>query len=53
MRTAKDPDYRIDWTAWAAKNRIAGAMDKKAADPLDTTVTGPWLRRWADAGGAR
>ncbi len=53
MRTAKDPDYRIDWTAWAAKNRSAGAMDKKAADPLDTKVTGPWLHRWADAGAAR
>ncbi len=48
MRTARDPHYRIDWTAWAAKNRVADAMDKKAADPFDSTVTGPWLRRWTD-----
>jgi hypothetical protein len=50
MRTARDPDYPIDWTAWARKNRIADAMDKKAVDPFDSTVTGPWLRRWANTG---
>jgi hypothetical protein len=49
MRTARDLDYRIDWSAWGRKNRIAGAMDKKATDPFDSTVTGPWLRRWAEA----
>jgi hypothetical protein len=47
MRTAVDPGYRIDWTAWARQNRIADAMDKKAVDPFDTTVTGPWLGRWS------
>ena len=51
MRTARDPNYRIDWTAWARQNRIADAMDQKPADPLDTTVTGPWLHRWADPTG--
>jgi hypothetical protein len=50
MRTAGDPHYRIDWTAWAKKNRIADAMDQKAADSFDSTVTGPWLRRWTGAG---
>jgi hypothetical protein len=49
MRTARDPHYRIDWTAWACKNRIADAMDQKAADPFDATVTGPWLHRWSQA----
>jgi hypothetical protein len=48
MRTAKDPNYRIDWTAWSKKNRISDAMDKKASDPLDSTVSGPWLHRWTD-----
>ncbi len=47
MRTARDPSYRIDWTGWARQNRIADAMDQKPADPLDTTVTGPWLHRWS------
>ena len=50
MRTARDPKYRIDWTAWAQRNRIADAMDQKAVDPFDTTVTGPWLTRWSAAG---
>jgi ectoine hydroxylase-related dioxygenase (phytanoyl-CoA dioxygenase family) len=35
MRTSRDPEYRIDWTAWARKNRIADAMDQKPADPFD------------------
>jgi hypothetical protein len=48
MRTARDPNYRTDWTAWARKNRIADAMDQRPTDPFDTTVTGPWLHRWAE-----
>ncbi len=52
MRTARDPNYQIDWKAWAHKNRIADAMDAKAADPFDTTVTGPWLHRWSRSSGA-
>jgi hypothetical protein len=32
---------------WSRKNRIADAMDRKAVDPFDATVTGPWLRRWS------
>ncbi|MHB8860841.1 MAG: phytanoyl-CoA dioxygenase family protein [Pirellulaceae bacterium] len=47
MRTARDPHHQIDWTAWARRNRIADAMDQKAVDPFDTTVTGPWLHRWS------
>ena len=47
MRTARDPGYQIDWTGWARQNRIADAMDQKAVDPFDTTVTGPWLHRWS------
>ncbi len=48
MRTAKEPNFRIDWTAWAKKNRVADAMDQKPADPFDATITGPWLHRWSD-----
>ena len=33
MRTARVANYRIDWTAWAKKNRIADAMDKKPSIP--------------------
>ena len=51
MRTAQDPGYQIDWAAWGKKNRIADAMDRKAADPFDSTVTGPWLRRWTEKEG--
>jgi len=50
MRTARDPNHRIDWTGWAQRNRIADGMDHKRTDPFDTTVTGPWLHRWSDAG---
>ncbi len=50
MRTAKEPNYRIDWSAWARQNRVADAMDQKPADPFDTTVTGPWLHRWTNTG---
>jgi hypothetical protein len=50
MRTATDPNYRIDWIAWARKNRVAEAMDRKSADPFDATVTGPWLHRWSNQG---
>jgi len=50
MRTSRDPEYRIDWTAWARKNRVADAMDQKPVDPFDATVTGPWLYRWASTG---
>jgi hypothetical protein len=48
MRTARDPQHRIDWTAWAQRNRITEAMDKPAADPFDATVSGPWLQRWSE-----
>jgi len=48
MRTASDPDYQIDWSEWARQNRIADAMDQPRRDDLDTSVTGPWLKRWGD-----
>ena len=48
--TATNPHYRIDWTARGKKNRIADAMDQKAVNPFDTTVTGPWMHRWSDTG---
>jgi hypothetical protein len=48
MRTAKVANYRIDWPAWAAKNRVAQGMDEQPSDPLDTKVTGPWLHCWSE-----
>lgn len=53
MRTAREPNYRIDWSAWANQNRVSDAMDQRSADPFDATVTGPWLHRWSDAGDQR
>jgi hypothetical protein len=50
MRTARNPDFRVDWTAWARKNRIADAMDRRPRDEFDPTVTGPWLHRWEGDG---
>ena len=47
MRTAADARYRIDWSSWANQNRITDAMDQPRHGQFDTTVTGPWLKRWA------
>jgi hypothetical protein len=48
MRTANDTNHRINWSTWAAQNRIADAMEEKK-DEFDISVMGPWLHRWADA----
>lgn len=48
MRTARDPNYRIDWSAWAKQNRIADAMLEQPKAEFDTTVSGPWMQRWQD-----
>ena len=52
MRTAKDPAYRIDCTAWAQQNRIADALLEGPApqkDAFDAMVSGPWMERWQEA----
>lgn len=51
MRTAKDPAYRPDWTAWAKQNRITDAFLEGSApkDEFDAMVSGPWMERWVEA----
>lgn len=48
MRTARDPQHRPNWAEWAAQNRIADAMLETPKDPFDTSVSGPWMQRWAE-----
>ena len=49
MRTARDPNYRIDWTAGPGRT-ASPRHGRETADPFDTTVTGPWLHRWTSTG---
>jgi len=45
MRTAADPDYKIDWAGWAEKGRLPGA--KRDLDPM--VASGPWMDRWSSS----
>ena len=48
MRTESDPNYIIDWEDFAAKDRTklqAAEMGVEESE-FDTTITGPWMRRW-------
>ena len=50
MRTADDPDYKIDWERWARNSRMEIVKQRagsEADDSFGTTVTGPWLNRWS------
>ncbi len=51
MRTANDPNYRPDWTAWAQQNRITDAFLEGATpkEEFDAMVSGPWMERWQEA----
>jgi hypothetical protein len=51
MRKASDRSYRVDWSQWALKNRIADAMIDKTdrRDEFDAMVSGPWMLRWEAA----
>lgn len=52
MRTAKDPDYRPDWTYWARQNRITDAFleqpEERQQEQFNTMVSGPWMQRWEE-----
>ena len=49
LRTAKDPNYRVDWEGFATADRtvlqkeIVGIDDD---DEFDTTIHGQWMSRW-------
>ena len=48
MRKANDPTYQVDWETWAATDRygIDVNSDKLVEDEFDTTIHGPWMKRW-------
>jgi hypothetical protein len=49
MRTAKDPNYRVDWSGWADATRHATEMADMAVemkDEFNAMVSGPWMKRW-------
>jgi hypothetical protein len=52
MRTAQDPNYRIDWSRWANQNRITDAFleqpEAQQEEEFNTMVSGPWMLRWEE-----
>ena len=48
MRTSSNPNYKIDWEEFASADR--NKIQKKSLgideDSFDTTVHGPWMKRW-------
>ncbi|XP_022094672.1 phytanoyl-CoA dioxygenase-like isoform X2 [Acanthaster planci] len=60
MRTSKDPNYTIDFESFNKVDRHIKAVDSmlgtekelgvsrdtKADDEFDTTIMGPWMKRW-------
>ena len=49
MRRAGDQDYKIDWSRFAGVNRTelqAKAAGHNDEDEFDTTIHGPWMKRW-------
>jgi|SRR5579883_537081 len=54
MRTARDPNYRIDWEEWGSQSRQVGLHDvllerDRPVTEEDTKVSGPWMARWEKA----
>ena len=48
MRTESTPNYVIDWEDFAVKDRtkLQVADMGIVEDEFDTTISGPWMRRW-------
>lgn len=50
MRSSKDPGMRIDWESFDAVNRhdkqTAAMTGKDEIDEFDTTIQGPWMKKW-------
>ena len=49
MRKSDDPDYVIDWSNFANTDRTKlqeKEMSKAVESEFDTTIYGPWMRRW-------
>ena len=47
MRTASNPDHRIDWDEWAQDARIDGSSQVNDKGTLEAGVANTWLERWA------
>lgn len=47
MRKAGDPNFTVDWDAWAAEQRRAYEKQRGLSkQDFDTTVSGLWMDRW-------
>ncbi|XP_050406206.2 uncharacterized protein LOC126821756 isoform X1 [Patella vulgata] len=52
MHTAKNPDFKMDWSAFDGVDRhiIAAELIKedgqKGQDEFDVTIQGPWMKKW-------
>eukprot|EP00298_Acanthocystis_sp_HF-20_P016625 c21533_g3_i1.p1 GENE.c21533_g3_i1~~c21533_g3_i1.p1 ORF type:complete len:390 (+),score=149.40 c21533_g3_i1:23-1171(+) len=44
MRDHKNPNHKIDWKGWATVEKLKTA--RTLDTDFDTTITGPWMRRW-------
>ena len=49
MRKADDPNFIVDWDAWAARQREAYERQRGlSGDKLSTAVSGQWMDRWRE-----
>ncbi|XP_071162484.1 1-deoxypentalenic acid 11-beta-hydroxylase-like [Mytilus edulis] len=52
MRTSKDPNYKIDWESFNKIDRhqvqkeSIEENDSAIEDEFDTTIQGPWMKKW-------
>ncbi|XP_053403695.1 uncharacterized protein LOC123537801 [Mercenaria mercenaria] len=53
MRSSKDPNFKIDWSSFDAVNRhivqteyIKGGKADLEEEEFDTTIQGPWMKKW-------
>ncbi|KAJ8308228.1 hypothetical protein KUTeg_013102 [Tegillarca granosa] len=49
MRSSKDPNLEIDWESFNAVDRNKKQieyMTGKEAEEFDTTIQGPWMKKW-------
>lgn len=52
LRSSKNPDMKIDWSMFNAVERLKikknsdGSIVDRNDDDFDTTISGPWIRKW-------